>query len=111
MWYTAAIGNCEKALKIKTDHYDTMNRLAWLYAKKNIHLSKSLHLSKETVEANPKRDDYLDTLSEIYFAKGQYKMAIKNIKLAIKLNPEESYYRQQLHKFKNTKSKILASAK
>jgi tetratricopeptide (TPR) repeat protein len=110
-WYTAAIGHCEKALELNASHYDTMNRLAWLYAKKKTNLAKGLQLSKKTLKANPDRDDYLDTLSEVYFAKGKYDFAIKIIKSAIKLRPDESYYRQQLWKFKNAKSKTLASAK
>ncbi|MBT5968648.1 MAG: hypothetical protein HOG61_04635 [Nitrospina sp.] len=86
-----------------------MNRLAWLYAKKQIKLTKAIDISSKTVKAFPKRADYIDTLSEVYYSMGKTDKAILKIKEALKLVPNDSYYKQQLWKFKNIKSKKPAA--
>ena len=80
-----------------------MNRLAWLYAKKQIKLVKAAELSKETLKVFPKRHEYIDTLSEIYYVQGKNDKAIAKIKEALALVPQDPYYKKQLWKFKNKK--------
>ena len=82
-----------------------MNRLAWLYLKKNIKLEVAFDLSSKTLEAFPDRPEFIDTLSEILYVKGETVKAIKNIQKAISIVPNEPYYKKQLWKFKNTKYK------
>ena len=106
-YYTVAIGYCKKAMELKSDYYDSMNRLAWLFAKKRINLEEALVLSNKTLEAFPKQPGYVDTLSEIYYVKGDIEQAVATIKMAIKLDPSETYYKQQLWKFKNVKPKPI----
>ena len=36
-YFSVAIGHCKKAHQLAPTDYSTMNRLAWLYAKKRIH--------------------------------------------------------------------------
>jgi tetratricopeptide (TPR) repeat protein/cytoskeletal protein CcmA (bactofilin family) len=107
-YYTVAIGYCKNATELKPDFYDAMNRLAWLFAKKRINLEEALVLSNKTLGAFPKKPGYVDTLSEIYYVKGDIDQAITTIKLAIKLDPTESYYKKQLWKFKNVKPKPIS---
>ncbi|NIQ01254.1 MAG: hypothetical protein GWM98_13320 [Nitrospinaceae bacterium] len=106
-YYTVAIQHCEKALNLDSDDHRTMNRLAWLYAKKQIHLEKAMELSRKTLQAFPDRPEYIDTLSELYYVQGKIDQAVENIKIAIDLVPDEIYYKQQLWKFKNVKPKPL----
>ena len=82
-----------------------MNRLAWLYAKKQTKLARPLDLSSQTLKAFPKRPEYIDTLSEIYYVQGKSDEAIAKIKEALNLVPNDPYYKQQLWKFKNVKPK------
>ena len=82
-----------------------MNRLAWLYAKKRIKLKKAFELSNQTLEVYPNRDEFIDTLSEILYVQGKTNKAMEKIKEAIKLVPNNPYYKQQLWKFKNVKLK------
>jgi tetratricopeptide (TPR) repeat protein len=100
-YFTVATGHCEKSLKLDNNNFITMNRLAWLYAKKRIKLKKAFELSSQTLKAFPKRDEFIDTLSEIFYVQGKPKKAMEKIKEAIKLMPNNSYYKQQLWKFKN----------
>ena len=100
-YFTAAMGYCEKALNLKADNFEAMNRLAWLYAKKSTNLQKAFELSNKTLKAFPKRPEYIDTLSEIFYVQGETEKAVEKIKEAIKLMPNNPYYKQQLWKFKN----------
>jgi tetratricopeptide (TPR) repeat protein len=108
-FYTDAITYCENALKLKPEIHEYMNRLAWLYAKKQIKLAKALDLSSETVKTFPKRAGYIDTLSEVYYALGKTDKAIVKIKEALKLVPNDPYYKQQLWKYRNIKLKKPAA--
>jgi len=110
-YYTIAIGHCKQAIQLRDDFFNAMNRLAWLYAKKRSHLEEALQLSSKTLAGHPNKPEYIDTLSEIYYVKGETKLAISNIQSAIKLDPDKAYYKKQLWKFRNVKPpKPLASA-
>ena len=85
-----------------------MNRQAWLYAKKSVNLQKALELSSKTLEAFPNRPEFIDTLSEIFYVQGETKKAVEKIQEAIKLMPNNPYYKQQLWKFKNIRPKSPA---
>ena len=78
-----------------------MNRLAWLYAKKRMKLDRGIELIKVVTQAYPNRAKYIDTLSELLYAKGDIVAATESIREAIRLDPENSYYKQQIWKFQN----------
>ena len=107
-YFTAATGYCEKSLKLNAGNYETMNRLAWLYAKRSAKLQKAYQLSTQTLKAFPKRPEFIDTLSEILYVQGKIEKAVGKIQEAIKLVPNNPYYKQQLWKFKNIKPKSPA---
>ncbi len=99
VFYTAGIVHCQKALELKKDYYEAMNRLAWLYAKKKINLDEGIALSQRTLEKFPEKHEYIDTLSELYFAKGEAEKAVESMQVAIKLAPGKKYYQRQLERF------------
>ena len=105
-----AINHCKKALELNDADYDIMNRLAWLYAKKGVNTDKGLELSKKTIEARPGKAEYLDTISELYYVRGEIDKAVENVKKAIELTPDDNYYKQQLWRFTNTKPQSSASS-
>ena len=84
-----------------------MNRLAWLYAKKGVNIDRGVQLIKKTLDIYPNRSDYIDTLSELYYAQGDIVEAVKEIRKAINLKPDHAYYKQQLWKFKNVAPKSM----
>ncbi len=101
-FYTAAIKHCELAYKLKPiQDVNIMNRLAWLYAKKRLNLDLGINLMKLVNKAEPKNPKYIDTMSELLYAKGDIVEAVKIIREAIRLDPKNSYYKQQIWKFKN----------
>ena len=102
-FYTIAIEHCEKALVLNPNGLNLMNRLAWLYAKKSIKLELALELINKSIKVSPDRADFIDTLSEVLFVQGKVIMAEKAISKAIKLKPNNAYYKQQLRRFKNSR--------
>lgn len=104
-YFTVATRHCEKSHELDKGNYETMNRMAWLYAKKSIKLNKAFDLSNQTLKAFPNRPGFIDTLSEILYVRGETEKAMKKIQEAIKLMPNNPYYKQQLWKFKNIKLK------
>ena len=77
--------------------------------KKQIKLAKALEMSSKTLKAFPKSAEYIDTLSEVYYAQGKTDESIAKIKEALKLVPNDAYYKQQLWRFKNIKPKKPAA--
>jgi tetratricopeptide (TPR) repeat protein len=94
-----AIQECKKAIEISPHHAPALNRLAWLYAKQNINIDEGIKLSREAIQINSNSPEYLDTLSELYYIKGEFDNAIETINKAIGLKPEDIYYKKQLKKF------------
>ena len=100
-YYTVAIRFCEKGLELMPKDVEVMNRLAWLYAKKRMKLDEGLALSQKTLKRFPDKADFIDTLSEIYFARGNKEKAVEHISRALELEPDSKYYKQQLWRFEN----------
>jgi tetratricopeptide (TPR) repeat protein/cytoskeletal protein CcmA (bactofilin family) len=94
-----AVAECKKALEISPRHAPALNRLAWLYAKQGTNIDDGIRLSKDAIQINPQSPEYLDTLSELYYIKGEFDNAIETINKAIGLKPEDLYYKKQLKKF------------
>lgn len=99
-----AEAECRKILDQAKDYAPAMNRLAWIYAKQGIKLDKAESLSKQSLSVFENIPEYIDTLSEINFKKGNHDEAIRLIKKAVKLIPSDSYYKRQLFKFRRAKS-------
>ena len=108
-FYSSAIKYCQNALNLDSEDLEIMNRLAWLYAKKNIKLTPAIELINKAIQASPNRADFIDTLSELYYVKGDISMAVINIRKAISIEPKNLYYKQQLRRFETSDSIIVSS--
>ncbi len=60
-----------------------------------------IELIKSVIEKYPNNAKYIDTFSELLYVNGDPVKAVEYIRDAIRLDPENSYYKQQLWKFKN----------
>jgi tetratricopeptide (TPR) repeat protein len=74
---------------------DFHNQLAWLAVMCQRQLDVALDHAKEAVRLAPKNTSYLDTLAEVYFQRGEQKLAVDAISRAAALDPASSYLRQQ----------------
>ncbi|MFQ5559935.1 MAG: tetratricopeptide repeat protein, partial [Nitrospinota bacterium] len=70
------------------DFAQPYNRVAYIYANKGEKLDKAISLANKALELDKKhRPEYLDTLSWIYYQKGEYQNAEKYISQSLKEAP------------------------
>jgi Zn-dependent protease with chaperone function len=91
-----------KALAMTPEDPAAMNNLAWLYATSPppyFNPRRALELALEAADAEPK-PYVLDTLAEAYFVNGRFREALKTIREALQMNPDnKNYLLQQEKKF------------
>jgi len=82
---------------------ESINALAWMYTKNPKFLEKGLILARIAVKISPEKANYIDTLAELLFQKGEYIEALKMKEMAINKSKAEykSIYSKGLEKFKN----------
>lgn len=76
------------------------NTAAWLGARAGIHLQESEALVKEALTMRPDHPAYLDTLAEIWFARGDRAKALEYSRKAISREPKDSDLRRQFEHFR-----------
>ncbi len=98
------VGNMMKqALSERIDDADYLNNLAWFCATANMFLEDCLEAARRAVELKPDAAYILDTLAEVYFRLGRVEEAISTEERACELDPESTYYKEQIEKFKAKK--------
>lgn len=75
------------------------NQLAWLLSKCDEHTDEAVQLSQRSLELEPERPIYLDTLGRCYFANGNLELAIETQQRAVALAPHERQMAAQLAEF------------
>ena len=58
------------------------NYLGYLYADKNLNIDDAYILIKKALEIEPDNGAYLDSLGWVFYRKGDYNLALKNLLLA-----------------------------
>ncbi len=76
----------------------THNSIAWTSACCRRNLDSALEHAQKAVELAPKNAGHLDTLSEVYFQRGDKARAIELEKKVIELEPNRPYFRKQLRR-------------
>ena len=72
------------------------NGLAWFYVKHRVNLDEALQLCQEAHRLDPGSWEILDTLAQIFYARGQLDEAQRQAQLALRLDPDNPYLRSQL---------------
>ena len=88
--------------QVFSESSSAMNSYAWRMTELKQNLDDALIKAKRGVElaVDDSKSMILDTQAEIEWLLGDIESAIKTIKIAIELNPEDEYYQAQLEKFK-----------
>ncbi len=81
-----------------------LNNLAWMYSQCDLKLDRARELSQRAVELAPSSAVFLDTLAEIEFRSGNLAAAGQTMRDCIRLDPRERHYRENLVRFRKTKS-------
>jgi len=92
-----AVENLKLAIKYNKNSARSYNYLGYIYAERNINIDEAFTLVKKALEIEPENGAYLDSLGWIYFRKGDYITALKNLLLAEEMlketeNPDSVVY-------------------
>ena len=80
------------------------NAFAWFCFRNGFRLDEGIRVAERGLQIDPNSDKLWDTLAELYHSKGNCQRASKAITQAIKLNPQEDYYRNQQVKMSCTQN-------
>ncbi len=89
--FAEQFGLCQRACVETPNRADRHNRLAWLAARCGRRLDTALTHAKRAVALTPDNAQSLDTLSEVYFQRGEKSEALEANGRAIKLAPDRAY--------------------
>jgi len=90
-----------KTIRDYPNSAEHQNNLAWLSARCHRRLDEALVMAQKAVELSPREANYLDTLAEVYFHRGDRDEAVKISKQCAELAPRETTFRRQLERFQN----------
>jgi tetratricopeptide (TPR) repeat protein len=79
---------------------NTCNTAGWLASRAQRNLDQAEALQKKALAINPDQPAYLDTLAEVYFAKGQREKALEWSNRAVNFKPDDPQIRRQLLRFR-----------
>ena len=89
-------------VKSDLDNANTLNAYAWRMAELKQNLEDALNKAQKGVSLseNAGKPMIMDTEAEILWLLGRTNEAIEVINHAIKIEPDDEYYKEQLEKFK-----------
>ena len=110
-------GNTDKCIATYMTYVDrhpddprAMNSFAWFCAANKIGLDEALPVALKRVELAEREAGYLDTLAELYYARGEYDLAIEVGTEAAKKEPGDKYFTDQVEKFEKAKAEARKSS-
>jgi len=83
-----------------------MNSFAWFCASRKVGLDAALPVALEAAELSNRSPGILDTLAELYYARGEFDEAITVGAEALEKDPEDQYLADQLKKFKAAREHV-----
>jgi tetratricopeptide (TPR) repeat protein len=75
------------------------NELAWLSARNDLRLDDALAHAEQAVKLQPEAANYIDTLAEVHFRRGNREKALEFAKQALKLEPRNKHFQTQVERF------------
>lgn len=99
----AAVAAEKKLLDKDPDNPSAMNAFAWFCAQRGIGLDEALPVALKASDKSGRDPGILDTLAEVYFARGEFDNAIKIGKEALAKEPDDQYFQDQVKKFEAAK--------
>lgn len=113
----AKLGNNDEAVAAYQAYVDrhpddpgALNGIAWFCAQRGIGLDVALAAGLKAVKLSNRDPGILDTLAEVYYARGEYDDAIKIGKEARESDPDDQYFNDQVEKFEKAKAEADSQA-
>ncbi|MGH1366315.1 MAG: tetratricopeptide repeat protein [Calditrichia bacterium] len=93
-----AVAAYEAAIKRMPENANMMNAYAWFVFKGKMdkQYDRAIEVAEAALKLEPEADAIWDTLGQLHFANGNAEAAIKAMKKASELNPEEKSYKDNL---------------
>lgn len=107
----AAVASYWKVTEPRQDDSGALNGFAWFCAQRKIGLDQALPAALKAVELSDRDAGVLDTLAEVYYARGEYDKAIKIGEEALAAEPDDTYFKDQVAKFKKAKAEADRAAR
>jgi tetratricopeptide (TPR) repeat protein len=85
-----AIRHFRKVLEVDSGNLSALNNLAFLLARDGAHLDEALKYARMAKELAPQDSYVQDTMGWVYFRKGLYEMAAKELEGALEKSPRSS---------------------
>lgn len=102
--HDAAVATYWKVVEKNPDDPGTLNGFAWFCSQRKIGLDKALPAAQKAADLSKRDPGILDTLAEVYFAMGDFDNAIKIGEEALASDPKDTYFNDQVAKFKKAKA-------
>ncbi len=101
-----AIGIMERALASGERDAQTLNAFAWTLAERGLHPERALDLAMEAHMLAPDDMNIVDTLAEACYAAGQFQAAVAWEEEALRREPDNAWFAEQLAKFREALSSL-----
>jgi len=87
--FEESIGEMKKVLEIDPENAEALNFIGYSYAERNLHLDEAETMILRAMELKPDNGYFIDSLGWVYFKKNKMTQALKYLKQAHDLLPEE----------------------
>ncbi|GAJ23664.1 unnamed protein product, partial [marine sediment metagenome] len=94
-----------KALESDLESPEVYNSLAWQFALLKKYPEETLEAAKKAHELAPDDANIIDTYAESHYAAGKYGKAVYWEKEALKIEPDNEFFKKQLQKFQEALEK------
>jgi uncharacterized Ntn-hydrolase superfamily protein len=90
----------KKALASDVESPEVYNSLAWEFALLKKYPEETLEAAKKAHALAPEDANIMDTVAEAFYAAGNYEEAVRWETNALKIEPENTFFKKQLEKFR-----------
>ena len=100
-WFDVTWKRMEEIIRKYPNSDNTRNTAAWFASRALRKLDEGEAHLKVALELNPDQPAYLDTMAEIYFARGNREKALEWSRIAVRFAPEDTQLRRQMERFRS----------
>jgi tetratricopeptide (TPR) repeat protein len=100
-WFLDSWKKMEDIIALYPESDNTRNTAAWFAARAMRKLDDAERHARKALATSPGQSAYLDTMAEIYFARGQREKALEWSRIAVNFTPKDLMLRRQQERFRS----------